>query len=163
MKWVWLVKHENQKNLLSPQPIFEHVSQALKFILKYGQKANTLLLTAAARSTCPGAVGGLTADPPCLGGAAGVGLGAIGIGGFPPTFGAREGLAPTIGGAGGLGLLDIGGGTLPTETLKGLEFSCDSSVVFFQGAAVPFAGLIPGKTETGLAKASETVEVDKTF
>jgi hypothetical protein len=64
------------------------------------------LLTAAARSNCPvAAFGALTvlvdADGvPC-------GRGALGTGGFPPTFGA-PGFAPTTG-AGGLGLLASGG------------------------------------------------------
>ena len=112
-------------------------------------------------------MGRLPTDPPGLGGAAGVGLGAVGIGGFPPTLGVTEGLAPTTGGAGGLGLLDRGGGgTLPVDTLEGLEFSCKSSDVegiFFQGAAVPLAGFIPGKTDTGLAEAFATVDVGTIF
>jgi len=86
-------------------------------------------------------------DPPTLGGAC-VGLGAVGIRGFPPTFGATPGLTPT--GGPGLGLLTKGGGTLAAEAVD-VVVSSEVEGVLFQGVVVPFAGPIPGKTETGLA------------
>jgi hypothetical protein len=79
-----------------------------------------------------------------------VGLGAAGIDGFPPTLGVTPGL-DAIGGV-GLGLLTKGGGALADVVAD----TCDPSVEadFFQGAAVPLAGAIPGNTETGFAEAS---------
>lgn len=56
-----------------------------------------------------------------------------------------------------MGLFAIAGGLvareLPGRELAGVD-SLDVSTVFaafFHGAAVPFAGIIPGNTETGLA------------
>lgn len=109
-------------------------------------------LTAAARSICPGAApGGLTPPPGRGGPAVETGLGAVGTGGLPGF-----GFAATGGGA-GLGFVATAGGLganeLPGRELAGV-LSADASVaaaVFFHGVADPFAGIIPGKTDTGLA------------
>ena len=80
------------------------------------------------------------------------GLGAVGIGGFPGIFGA-PGFAPT---GGGLGFAAMGGGTLFKELFgrepAGLDppESPPLACAFFHGAAEPFAGPIPGNTDTGL-------------
>lgn len=92
-------------------------------------------------------------------GAVGVGLGAPGIGGFAPTFGA-PGLAATTG---GLGFEATGGGGLETNELDGRELSGELSefdiVAFvFHGAAVPFPAAIPGNTDTGLAEESAVID-----
>ena len=96
----------------------------------------------------------------CAGAAAG-GRDAVGTGGLPGTLGA-PGFAPTGGGA-GLGFEATGGGgaCLPANELPGLEcagvLSCEdpfdsaAGMFFFQGVADPFAGIIPGKTDTGFA------------
>ena len=66
------------------------------------------------------------------------------------------GLAASGGGA-GFGLVATAGGfgarELPGRELAGDDSfdACAVLAFFFQGAAVPFAGIIPGKTETGLA------------
>jgi hypothetical protein len=121
------------------------------------------MLTAAAKSICPaGAAVGFVAAG--FGGplAAG-GRGAVGTGGLPGILGA--GFAAT-GGAVGFGLAATGGGGLPARELPGRELAGDSEgeaeagVVFFQGAADPFAGTIPGNTETGFALTS--AEIDDT-
>lgn len=96
-------------------------------------------------------------------GAVGVGLGAAGIGGFAPTFGA-PGLAPT---AGGLGFEAMGGGGLEANALDGRELAGELSefdVAFiFHGAAVPFPAAIPGNTDTGLAEESAVIDTGATL
>lgn len=133
------------------------------------------LLTAAARSICPAGAAGLAAAPPGLGGAAGVGLGAEGTGGFPPTIGfppgglgGAPGLAAT---GGGFGFAATGGGGLPAMELGGLELAgvlfeeppFEAAGVFFHGAADPLAAAIPGNTETGLAEESADTALIPTF
>lgn len=113
-------------------------------------------LTAAARSICPGAAPGAFA-PPCRGGIEGTpetGRGAVGMGGFPGTFGFEA-----TGGGAGLGFAATGGGLLARELAGrdpvGLE-SLESSVpkFLFQGAADPFDDSIPGSEATTFACAS---------
>jgi hypothetical protein len=94
-----------------------------------------------------------------------LGLGAVGIGGLPPTglaaggFGGAPGFAAT---GGGFSLFAIGGG-LAARELAGLELAgvlpgeaFDVSNDFFHGVAEPLDGAIPGKTDTGLADESAT-------
>jgi len=57
-----------------------------------------------------------------------------------------------------------GGGGLPARELAGLELAgelssepLDAATVFFQGVAEPFAGVMPGKTDTGLAETSAEI------
>lgn len=125
----------------------------------------------AARSICPPGAGGL-ATPLVLeaGGAAG-GLDALGTGGLPGALGA-PGLLP-IGGAGGLGLFATGGGGgFPARELPGRELTgvlpLDESfvavdAVFFQGAAEPLEGVMPGNTATGLACMSAAMDLGVIF
>lgn len=89
----------------------------------------------------------------------------MGTGGLPGALGA-PGLLAT-GGAGGFGLFATGGGGgFPASELPGREFVGVLSAAepfvddgaFFQGVAEPFAGIIPGKTDTGLAEASATTD-----
>jgi len=97
-----------------------------------------------------------------------LGLGAVGIGGLPPTglaaggFGGAPGFAAT---GGGFGLFAIGGG-LAARELAGLELAgvlpgeaFDVSNDFFHGVAEPLDGAIPGKTDTGLADESATTDL----
>lgn len=125
------------------------------------------VLTAAAKSSWPAAPPAIGLTPPGRGAevTALVGLGAVGIGGFPGTFGPpAPGFAP-MGGA-GLGLVATGGGGLGAieldgRELDGLEFDDALSLtcgVFFQGVAEPLAGPIPGNTEIGLAEASAVTD-----
>jgi hypothetical protein len=81
------------------------------------------------------------------------------MGGFPPL---TAGLAAT--GGAGLGFVATGGGDLaaaglPGREPAGLESLSALWVAFFHGAAEPFAGAIPGKTETGLALASGATDL----
>jgi hypothetical protein len=128
------------------------------------------LARAAAKSICPaGAAAGLAA-PPGRGGAADVGRGAEGTGGFPGALGA-PGFDAT-GGAGGFVLAATGGGALP-NVLEGLEgagelfseaaFDVEAAAGFFHGAAEPLAGAIPGNTDTGLAEASAARDLTGAF
>lgn len=101
--------------------------------------------------------------PPGLGlGGAAAGLDATGIGGLAPTLGggAPPGLLARGGGPGfGFG---AGGGGFDAKELAGRELTGVLSVdepfnvelvdaCFFQGAAEPLAGTMPGNTATGLA------------
>lgn len=110
------------------------------------QSTRKLKLTAAARSIWPGAAG--FGPPPAVeaGLAAGVGRAAVGTGGLP-------GLEAT--GGGGFGFAPTGGGALaPIVREPDGEPPFEApveGVLFFQGAAVPFAAAIPGNTETGFA------------
>lgn len=126
-------------------------------------------LTAAARSNCPPGAAGF-ANPPALGfGAPPPGLDATGTGGLPPTLGGTLGLLATGGGGPGLGF-GAGGGGFDAIELVGLELTGVLSVdeplalednaacVFFQGAADPLAGIIPGNTATGFAEGSATTD-----
>lgn len=88
------------------------------------------------------------------------GLGAVGIGGFPGTFGPpAAGFAAT--GGGGFGFEATGGGGLEAIELDGRELAGLESVdapllacgAFFHGVAEPFDGPIPGKTDIGLVDA----------
>ena len=101
-----------------------------------------------------------------------MGLGAVGIGGLPPTglaaggFGGAPGFAAT---GGGFGLFAIGGG-LAAKELAGLELAgvlpgeaFDVSNDFFHGVAEPLDGAIPGKTDTGLADESATTDFTGTL
>lgn len=94
------------------------------------------------------------------------GRGAVGIGGFPGTFGPPgPGFAAT--GGGGLGFEATGGGGLGAKELDGRELAGLESVdapllacgVFFHGAAEPFDGPIPGKTAMGFADASAVTDL----
>lgn len=90
-----------------------------------------------------------------LGAAPPLGLGALGIGGLPGTFGA-PGFAPTGGGA-GFGFAAIGGGGFEASELEGrgpAEELSEAEGAFFQGVADPLEAPIPGNTETGFADAS---------
>lgn len=91
-----------------------------------------------------------------------MGLGALGTGGLPGTLGA--GFDARAGG-GGFGLAATGGGGLGAEELDGRELSEDSAAdnVFFQGVADPFAGPMPGKTETGFAFALAVTDWTETL
>jgi hypothetical protein len=85
------------------------------------------------------------------------------------------GLAPTGGGLGaaglaatgrGFGLAATGGGALPPVGVDDLGLSVEAEVGaidFFQGVADPFAGAIPGNTDTGLADASAATDVGVAF
>lgn len=56
-----------------------------------------------------------------------------------------------------MGFVATGGGGFPASELPGLEFpgeSLDAVGVFFHGVEDPFAGPMPGKTDTGFADAS---------
>ena len=127
-------------------------------------------LTTAARSSCPAGAAGFD-KPPAFGfGAAAGGLDADGTGGFPPTFGGAgaPGFAAKGGGPGfGFG---AGGGAFDASELLGRELVGVVSTeepfvpvdaVFFQGAADPFAGIIPGKTATGFAEGSAVIGFGK--
>ena len=98
-------------------------------------------LTIAARSICPAGAGAAFAVPR-VGVLVAIGLGAVGIGGLP--FVAVVGFAAT----GGLGFAAIGGGCL--EPTAGVPDELTSWAAFLHGVADPFAGAIPGNTETGL-------------
>jgi hypothetical protein len=93
--------------------------------------------------------------------ATGVGLGAVGIGGFA----GGPGLAAT--GGPGFGFTATGGGGLSASTLEGLEFASKSLApvegALFQGVVDPFEGAIPGNTETGLAVALAVTDCTTTF
>lgn len=119
----------------------------------------TLLLTAAARSICPPIIDGC---PTFLGllegtgvGRTAAGMGGLAVTGLPPTGGFGEAGFAATGGA-GLGLEATGGGAL---TLAGVSEVPD----FFQGAADPLAGTIPGNTDTGFADASAATDDARTF
>lgn len=125
-----------------------------------GQKSR---LTAAAKSNCPD--GGASLEAPTLCGAVfpAEGRAAVGIGGLPGGL-AAPGFAATGGGV-ALGFAATGGGALPPE-LTGREFagvisaeSLAEPAGFFQGAAEPFEGTIPGKTATGLADTSAAIDL----
>lgn len=112
-------------------------------------------LTAAARSSWPGAppLGFTAAGRVAAGG--GGGLEAVGTGGFPGILGAA-GLDAT--GGGGAGFFPTGGagGDLTPAVLEGREFVGGVTVAaagLFQGAAVPLEGAMPGNTDTGFAEA----------
>lgn len=121
-------------------------------------------LTTAAKSSCPEGAEGLDTPPGFGFGAAAGGLEAAGTGGLAPTFGGAPGFAAKGGGPGfGFG---AGGGPLDASELTGREFvgvvSLDDpfvpiDAVFFQGAADPFEGTIPGKTATGFADGSAVI------
>jgi hypothetical protein len=116
-------------------------------------------LTAADKSSCPTAPGGLEigagfAAPPTAGG-----LGAAGTGGFP-----APGLAAT---GGGFGLEATGGGAF--VTVAGVLDGCGLGVAFgkagfFHGVADPLElPPIPGKTAIGFAELSAVTEVTEGF
>jgi len=98
----------------------------------------------------------LTVDSFGRDGKTGAGLDVVGSGGFVPILGTTPGLEPT---GVGLGLLVKVGGILADVFVD----SCEVSENFFQGVEVPFAGPIPGKTETGFAKASDGTDVGTIF
>jgi len=89
---------------------------------------------------------------------AGVGLVAVGTGGRPGGFGGAGLEATGGGGAGFFPTGGAGGGGFAPTALVGLEVAgvvpADTFSVFFQGAAVPLGGAIPGNTDTGFAEAS---------
>lgn len=92
------------------------------------------------------------------------GRAAVGIGGFPGGL-AAPGFAAT-GGGGAFGFAATGGGAFTPTELEGREFagviSAESLVKpagFFQGAAEPFEGIMPGKTATGLADTSAAIDL----
>lgn len=88
------------------------------------------------------------------------GRAALGTGGFAPTLGGAPGFAPTTG---GFGFVPTGGGAAfpAPSALAGRELPGESSpallTFFFHGAADPFAGPIPGNTDTGFACTSATL------
>lgn len=88
----------------------------------------------------------------------------MGTGGLAPTFGA-PGLLATGGGV-GFGFVDNGGAFGAVE-LAGAGTWADPFVdvddVFFHGAAEPLEGAIPGKTATGLAEGSATIDFTAAF
>lgn len=132
-------------------PLFSaHVSRATGSCISKKNYNIIETLTAAARSTCPGAVAGFEAFPGAP--PPGVGLGAEGIAGLLPTLGTTLGFAPT---GGGLGLAATGGGGFDPIELDGREPAGELSLegAFFQGVAEPLAAAIPGNTETGFADA----------
>jgi hypothetical protein len=159
-----------QIQLLNYPLLFALVSPTNKQLIIRELKWIGNALTAAARSSWPdGAVGAF--PPPCLGGARGVdaaGLGAAGTGGLPGIFGA-PGFAAN-GGATGFGLTATGGGAFPVANeLPGRELAAELSPnpleegVFFHGVADPFAGPIPGKTDTGFALTSADTDLTIRF
>ena len=122
------------------------------------RKTYAILLTAAAKSICPGPEG-LGCSP--WGGTTlllAFGLDAVGTGGFPGIFGATGFAAK---GGPGFGFVAIGGPGLSAREVEGLEFAgvdsadaLEAAGAFFQGVADPLEGTIPGNTETGLAEES---------
>lgn len=136
-----------------------------KILVRIDEGAKANQLTAAARSSCPPTIAGFCTDPGLFE-AVGVGLLAVGIGGL-----AAPGLAPTAGGLGaagfpatgeGLGLDATGGGTLPAAGAGFAAFEA-GALGFFHGVADPFAGAIPGNTDTGFADASAVTGVAATL
>jgi len=120
------------------------------------------VLTAAARSSCPGAAG--LAAPPDRVGATGLAV-VGGAGGFGGSFGAPLGLDDNAG-AMGLGLVVTGGGGLLAAEFEEVELagvSLDVLGVFLHGVADPSEGPIPGKTETGFADALAVKDCTGTF
>jgi len=118
-------------------------------------------LTAAAKSNWPGAAPGLETVPFGAGTLL-VGRAAVGIGGLPGCL--ATGFTATGGGP-GFGLLATGGGFTANELegreLLGVVPAEPFTPGFFHGAEDEFGGKTPGKTATGLAETSVTIDFDE--